>query len=219
MLLFHKHRPWRKLLFQILSLFFFWSFFIKITWVLHELGALCLHKFISAECFCFLRFFQLIYIFQSFNNIPFELQSIMFFGYLVKDTSQTMSFQKFFWTVLYLFNWGDQGSNKIGTYSSRRICFHRLAGHLVNVFFVDSVFFHLGDRTFKWNYACLQRLRAYPANCSLFYLFLSGIKNNSMELCIFDCVRGCPYSCFHGYFFPGPSVYYWRQLPWLSCDH
>ena len=33
------------------------------------------------------------------------------------------------------------------------------------------LFFHLGDRTFKWEYACLQRLRAHPANCSLFCLF------------------------------------------------
>ena len=61
-LLFHQHKPWRTFVFKILNFFCFWPFFMKITWALHELGGLCLHKFISPEYFCCLRF-QLIYIF------------------------------------------------------------------------------------------------------------------------------------------------------------
>ena len=44
---------------------------------------------------------------------------------------------------------------------------------------------------------CLQRLVAHLV--SVFFvdcLFLSWWQNISMELCIFGCVRGCPYSCF-----------------------
>ena len=69
------------------------------------------------------------------------MQRITFFGYLVKDTSQNMSFQGFFCTVLYLFNRVDQRPNKIGTDSARNRSLQRLVAHLVNVFFVDSVFF------------------------------------------------------------------------------
>ena len=132
--LFHKHRPWRKLVFKILSLFLFWPFFIINTWVQHESGSLCLHKFISPEYFSCLRFFQLIYIFQWY--IPFEMQG-MFVEYLVTDASQNMSFQELFLTVLYLFA---QDPNEIGRCSPRSTCLQRLVGDLVNLFFVHSVF-------------------------------------------------------------------------------
>ena len=40
------------------------------------------------------------------------------------------------------------------------------------MFFVDSVFFHLGGITFKWNYACLERLGAHPDNL----LFVNSLQ-------------------------------------------
>ena len=49
------------------------------------------------------------------------------------------------------------GPTKIGTDSPRSTSLERLFVHLVNVFFVDSVLFHLADITFKWSYACLER--------------------------------------------------------------
>ena len=45
------------------------------------------------------------------------------------------------------------------------------------MFFVDSVFFHLGSITFKWNYACLERLAAHPDN-----LFFVNSFNTLLQL-------------------------------------
>ena len=64
---------------------------------------------------------------------------------MVKDNSQNMSLQKFFGFVLYLSNLGGQGPNEIGTYSPRSTCPQRLVAELVNLFFVDSVFFFIWD--------------------------------------------------------------------------
>ena len=103
------------------------------------------------------------------------------FLFKIKDTSQNTSFQKFFWTILYLFNWGDQSSNKIGAYSPRSTCLSRLVAHIVNVFFIDSVFFHLGDITFQWYYAPLIVLEDFhiPVSISTFFQYLLSIYQDS----------------------------------------
>ena len=124
-----------------LKSFFFFSFF-----------AIFYQKYLSAAWFCeFLNFLLLNFFFNwfiYFNNKPFDQQGIRLFCCLVKGMLQTISFHGFFWTVLFLFNRGDQGPHEIVTYSPRSICLQRLAAHSVNLFLVDSVFFHLGEIKF-----------------------------------------------------------------------
>ena len=135
-------------MFKTLSLFIFSHFSSKLLPLYMILGGLCQHKFISEEYLCCLGFFQWLYIFEwyTFWNAKDNVFLLFRQRYFPKEELSPV-----------LLNWGDQGANKIGIYSPRSTSLERLVVHLVNVFFVDSVLFHLADITFKWSYACLER--------------------------------------------------------------
>ena len=71
---------------------------------------------------------------------------------LVEGMSQAIIFQEFFLTVLFLLNRGDEGPHEILTCNPRSAILKRLAALSVNLFLIDSAFFHPGEITFPSNY-------------------------------------------------------------------
>ena len=87
-------------------------------------------------------------LFIPVNNEPCGVGMIIVFSSLVEGMPQTINFQGLFLTVLFLLNKSNSGVLATGSYKPKGIFFKTVAALSVNLFLVDSVFFHPGEITF-----------------------------------------------------------------------
>ena len=87
-------------------------------------------------------------LFIPVNNEPCGVGTIIVFSSLVEGMPQTTKFQGLFLTVLFLLHKSNSGVFATVSYKPKGIFLKTVAALFVNLFLLDSVFFHPGEITF-----------------------------------------------------------------------
>ena len=82
------------------------------------------------------------------NNEPSGLGTVTVFSCLVEGKPQTINFERLFLTVFFLLNQTYSRVLETVTYERKGIFLKMVAALFVDLFLVDSVFFHSGEITF-----------------------------------------------------------------------